>query len=283
MTAALGARYEHNEQFGDFLTYRAAGTARVTASTRLHGSIGTAFREPTFLESYGGGFVTGNPALDAEHAFSVDAGIEQQLGDRLTVGATWFRSSFRDMIDYQYDPSGGPDYFNVAQTRASGLELEARASLGAGFRADAAFTYLDTRVVDPGKGSGATALFAAGAHLLRRPMHVLDAGAGWRGSRAAIDLRALRMGTREDNFYAPGAFSASHVTLPAYTRVDLSGEVTVADGVVTTLRVENLLDARYTDVAGFNFDFAQTDADALQRTGYRAAPRRALVGVRVGF
>jgi vitamin B12 transporter len=284
VTAALGARYEHNEQFGDFLTYRAAGTAQVAAATRLRASIGTAFREPTFLESYGGGFVTGNPALDAEHAFSIDAGIEQQLGEALTIGATYFRNSFRDMIDYQYSPTGGPDYFNVARTRASGLELEARASLAAGVHADAAFTYLDTRVVDPGKGAGATALFVAGAHLLRRPMHTLDAGAGWRGARAAIDLRAQRVGTREDNYFGPApAYSASHVTLPAYTRADLSGEVTVTSGVVATLRVENLTDATYTDVAGFNYDFQQTDDASLKRTGYRAAPRRALVGVRVGF
>jgi vitamin B12 transporter len=284
ITAAVGTRYEHNEQFGDFLTYRVAGTAQVAASTRLRASIGTAFREPTFLESYGGGFVKGNPSLDAEHAFSIDAGVEQQLGEALTLGATYFRNSFRDMIDYKYSPTGGPDYFNVARTRTSGLELEARAALAAGVHVNGAFTYLDTRVVDPGKATGATALFVAGAHLLRRPMHTLDVGAGWRGARAAVDLRALRVGTREDNYYGPAPdYTASHVTLPAYTRADLSGEFTVTPGVVATLRVENLFDARYTDAAGFNYDFRQTDDATLRRTGYRAAPRRTLVGMRVGF
>src|SRR5215217_4682984 len=45
-TVALGGRYEHNEQFGDFWTYRAAASTRLS-STRLRASIGTAFREPT--------------------------------------------------------------------------------------------------------------------------------------------------------------------------------------------------------------------------------------------
>jgi vitamin B12 transporter len=286
-TAALGTRYEHNEQFGDFVTYRVAGTAQVRPSTRVRASLGTAFREPTFLESYGGGFVNGNPALAPEQALSVDVGVEQRFGEHGTVSATYFGNSFRNMIDYQYAPTG-PDYFNLARTRTSGLELEGRVELFAGVHADAAFTYLDTKVVDPGASTAPTALFVPGAHLLRRPMHTLDTGIGYRVARGGLDLRARRVGTREDNYYAPD-FSASHVTLPAYTRADLSGELaltpaSVSRGVATaTLRVENLFDARYTDVAGVNYDFRLTDDASLRQTGYRAAGRRALVGVRLSY
>ncbi|MFL5608431.1 MAG: TonB-dependent receptor plug domain-containing protein [Gemmatimonadaceae bacterium] len=286
-TAAFGARYEHNEQFGDFATYRVAGTAQVSSATHVRASFGTAFREPTFLESYGGGFVNGNPALAPEQAFSVDVGVEQRLGDHGTLGATYFNNSFRNMIDYRYAQTG-PDYFNLARTRTSGLELEGRIELLAGFHADAAFTYLDTKVVDPGASTAPTALFVPGAHLLRRPMHTLDVGVGYRAEQGGLDVRARRVGTREDNYYAPD-FSASHVTLPAYTRVDLSGELALTPAsmrrgrATATLRVENLFDARYTDVAGFNYDFRLTDESSLRQTGYRAAGRRALVGVRLSY
>ena len=287
-TATLGGRYDHNEQFGDFATYRVAGSAQLAPATRLRASLGTAYREPTFLESYGGGFVNGNPALDPEHAVSADVGVEQQLGAHATVSATWFTNSFRDLIDYQYAPSGGADYFNVARTKTAGLELEGRTSLPYGFHADAAFTYLDTKVVDPGTSSATTALFVAGAHLLRRPMHTLDAGIGYRAGRAGLELRARRVGTREDNYFAPD-FSSSHVTLPAYTRADLSGDLALvrASGgrasATATLRIENLFDARYTDVAGFNYDFSRTDDASLRQTGYRAAGRRVLAGLRLGW
>ena len=287
-TAVLGGRYDHNEQFGDFATYRVAGSAQVASGTRFRASLGTAYREPTFLESYGGGFVKGNPALNPEHAVSADLGLEQQLGERTTISATWFTNSFRDLIDYQYAPSGGADYFNVARTRTGGVELEARTSLPLGVHADAAFTYLDTRVVDPGTSSARTALFVAGAHLLRRPMHTLDAGIGYRAGRAGVDLRARRVGTREDNYFAPD-FSASHVTLPAYTRADLSGELALVPAgrgrasATASLRIENLFDARYTDVAGFNYDFRRTDDASLRQTGYRAAGRRVLAGLRLGW
>ncbi|HEV7993664.1 MAG TPA: TonB-dependent receptor [Gemmatimonadaceae bacterium] len=285
-TVALGGRFEHNEQFGDFWTYRAAASAQIAPATRLRASVGTAFREPTFLETDGSGFVIGNHDLDPEHALSVDAGVEQTLGRWGSIAATYFANSFRDMIDYQYSDSK-PNYFNVARTRAAGAELEARVNLPHGLRADAALTHLETRVIDPGTSSAVTATFAPGARLLRRPMHTLDAGVGYRGARHGLELRARRVGSREDVYYAPD-FSANRVTLSPYTRADLSADAQLVPlgarrGVTATLRIENLFDAAYTEAAGFNYDFARTDAASLSQTGYRGAGRRALVGLRVGL
>jgi vitamin B12 transporter len=285
-TVALGGRYEHNEQFGEFWTYRGAASTRVIGGTRLRASVGTAFREPTFLETEGSGFVIGNRSLRPEHALSVDAGIEHAVGPA-TIGATWFANSFRDMIDYKYSPTD-PNYFNVARTRASGLELEGRLELPSGFHADAAFTHLSTRVVDPGTSTEATATFAPGSRLLRRPARTLDAGAGYRARPGAIEVRALRVGAREDVFFPPDFSPAQRVSLAAYTRVDLSGEVRLVPlrqdgGVTLTLRVENLFDRRYTDAAGYNYDFARTDDASIQLTGYRGAARRLLTGLRVSF
>jgi vitamin B12 transporter len=284
-SVTLGGRYEHNERFGDFGTARAAASLAVRDGTRLRGSIGTAFREPTFLENYGCcGFVQGNPDLAPEHGVSVDAGIEQDLTRWATIGAALFSNSFRDLIDYR-SATTGPNYVNVARTRTRGVELEARATLPEGWHGDASFTYLDARVIDPGAAPGATALFVANARLLRRPMHSLDAGVGYRNDTGGLDGRALRVGTREDNYFAPD-FTASHVTLPAYARVDLSGDIALLpraagrEPVSATLRVENLFDAQYTEVAGFNFDGSQGN---LSNTGYRAAPRRVLGGLRFAF
>jgi vitamin B12 transporter len=286
-TVTVGGRYEHNERFGEFFTYRSAASVALREGTRLRGSVGTAFREPTFLENFGGAFVIGNPSLEPEHAVSADVGVEQDVGSWGTVGATWFSNSFRDLIDYRYSPTE-PNYFNLARTRAAGVELEGRAALPRGFLVDAAFTYLETRVVDPGTSLSATATFAPGARLLRRPSHTLDVGAGYRSERGALQLRALRVGPREDNYYAPD-FSVQHVALPAYTRTDLSGELALTPpslgrgGAAATLRIENLFDARYTDVAGFNYDFSRTDDASLRQTGYRAPGRRILVGLRVAY
>ena len=286
-TVAVGGRYEHNEQFGDFFTYRAAGSAQIAASTRLRASLGTAFREPTFLENFGGPFVIGNANLSPEHALSLDAGVEQELAAWGTIGVTLFSNSFRDLIDYKYSTTA-PNYNNLARTKASGAELEGRVRLPAGLHADVALTYLDTRVVDPGTSAAVTATFAPGARLLRRPMHTLDAGIGYRASRGGVDLRAHRVGTREDNYFASDfTVPPKHVTLAPYTRADVSGAFTVLEqshtAVTLTVRAENLFDTRYTDVAGFNYDFARTDEASLARTGYRGAGRRVFTGLRITF
>jgi vitamin B12 transporter len=285
-TLALGGRLEHNEQFGDFLTYRAAASTRLPIGTRLRASVGTAFREPTFLETEGSGFVIGNGELDPEHALSVDVGIEHSFGPA-SVGATWFANSFRDMIDYEYSATE-PNYFNIARTRAAGVELEGRLALPNGLHADAAFTHLRTRVVDPGTSPAATATFAPGSSLLRRPTRTFDVGAGYRANGRALDLRALRVGVREDVYYPPNFGPAQRVSLAPYTRVDLSGEARLVPlrregGLALTLRVENLFDRRYTDAAGYNYDFARTDDASIQQTGYRGAARRLLTGLRVSF
>ena len=284
-TVTAGARLERNDEFGDFATWRGAVSAPLGATTRMHASIGTAFREPTFLENFGGPFVIGNANLVPERSLGIDAGIEQQVGTRGSVAATLFANSFRDLIDYAYSATA-PNYNNIARTRTSGAELEGRVVLPYGLRADAAFTYLSARVVDPGTSSAVTAIFAPGAHLLRRPMHTLDAGVGYAHARGTLDLRVHRVGAREDNYYASD-FSVTHVTLAPYTRADLSGDVTLlrdARGTIAaTVRAENLFDARYTDVAGFNHDFRLTDDASIARTGYRGAGRRTLAGLRVAF
>jgi vitamin B12 transporter len=285
-TLAVGGRYEHNEQFGDFWTYRGAASSQVTAKTRVRASIGTAFREPTFLETEGSGFVLGNHSLAPEHAFSIDAGVEQSFGRWGALGATYFANSFRDMIDYKYSATQ-PNYFNIARTRASGVEVEGHVDLAYGVHADVSLTHLATRVVDPGTGTTATATFAPGARLLRRPMHTLNAGVGYRDARHGVELRALRVGTREDVYYAPD-FSANRVTLAPYTRVDFSADAQLVPlgrrrGVAATFRIENLFDAHYVDAAGYNYDFSSHDPNALSQTGYRGAGRRVLAGLRLSF
>jgi outer membrane receptor protein involved in Fe transport len=191
------------------------------------------------------------------------------------------------MIDYKYSATE-PNYFNVARTRAAGVELEGRLAMPNGLHADASWTRLAARVVDPGTSSAATATFAPGARLLRRPASTLDVGVGARAEGSGVELRALRVGSREDVYYPPDFAPSERVVLAPYVRVDASAEARlvpagVAADVVATLRVENVFDRRYTEAAGFNYDFALTDEASLRQTGYRGAGRRVLAGVRLSF
>jgi len=77
------------------------------------------------------------------------------------------------------------------------------------------------------------------------------------------------------------------VTLAPYTRSDVSALLRLIENaqgsVAATVRAENVFDVHYTDVAGFNYDFSRTDDPSIAATGYRAAGRRILAGLRFMF
>ena len=266
-----GARAEDDERFGTAVTWRAGGVWQPGPDTRLRISAGTGIKEPTFLETYATGFVTGNLDLTPERSTSVEGGIDHDLGGSATLSLTAFRQDYRDLIQYTGAPPapGEPNFFNVARARSRGLEAEATVEADL-VRLRGTYTYLDTEVRDAGFDEGPGATFVEGSALLRRPRHTVAATAFLRVSpRVGVDVSARRVGEREDRDFS--SFPAAAVILPAYTVLDLAANFHVAQGgerpgLTLTVRAENMLGAAYEEVWGF------------------AAPGRALyVGARVSL
>ena len=270
LSFTAGARLDDNEAFGAFATFR-GGVAWHSAGggTRLHAAIGTAFKEPGFLDNYGTGYVTGNPALEPERSRSWDVGVDQQAGP-VSLSATWFDQRFRDLIQYTFAPPTptAPNYYNVAAANAYGLELEARAALTRSLEVTARYTYTHTASSDSGF-DGAT--FAQGRRLIRRPTSAASLDVAWRlGERGSLSAGAQWVGDRDDEDFS--TFPGTRVTLPSYLRVDVAGEwALLARGgggrggrLAATLKVENLFDRRYEQVLHFP-----------------ARPRALLVGLQV--
>jgi len=253
-----GARLERNQEFGAFTTWR-AGAAYHAGAARLHATVGTGFKEPSFFENFATGFVVGNPALKPERSTSWDAGVELVLaGGRATVGATWFSQRFRNLIQYSSAPPtpASPNYYNVAAAKASGLELEARVAPAGALALSAQYTWTNTEAQDSGYDGAA---FAEGQRLLRRPTHAGSVGATARlGAGGSASLTAYYTGNRVDEDFS--SFPAARVVLPAWVRVDLAGVAPLlgrkhgggaGPAVALTLKVENLFDARYQQLLNF--------------------------------
>lgn len=253
-----GARLDDSDRFGRFRTWRAGAALHPFGGTHLRAAAGTAFKEPTFYENFAQGFVRGNPDLAPERSRSWEVGAEQRLfHDHLALQATYFAQRFRDLIQYRGDaPDDEPSYVNLGGARADGLEATAeliaadgRVHLGAGY------TYLDTEVTRQGAGGDAT--FVAGERLVRRPPHSAFLTGSWaRPAGGALSATVTRVGERDDIDYSdPSQYPSPRVTLPAYTRVDLSGELPVSPttagrlGLALTASVENLFDRSYRDIA----------------------------------
>lgn len=253
-----GARLDHSSRFGDIATYRAGAVVRLGSGTRVRATLGTGFKEPTFLENFSTGFVVGNPNLTGERTTSGEVGIEQSfLADRWTASATLFLQRFHDLIDYIGVPlvPNGPNYYNVAAAAANGIETQLTGRPTRSVTASASYTFLHTRVTRSGFDSSAGAQFGAGLPLIRRPAHAARLDLAWAPSaRGSAEVSAGYVGHRDDQDFA--SFPATRVRLPAYTRVDVALRTMVWrgrqwPGLSLTARLQNALNARYEEVLHF--------------------------------
>lgn len=259
VSLSAGVRLDDNQAFGTYDTWRLGAAWDVGPSTRIRGSWGTAFKEPTFTENFSTGFVTGNPDLDPETSESWEAGVERSLaGGAVTVEAAWFHQEFRDLIQFTATPpsEGEPNFFNVAAAEASGLEAGASLRTASPVRADVEWTWVDSRVEDAGFASGPDAAFVEGRPLLRRPAHRVTATLAWAPRDAgSIRVEGSWVDEREDRDFT--VMPADRVVLDDYVRLDLSARWPVLErrdgrpSLVPTVRVDNVLDADYQEV--FNF------------------------------
>jgi vitamin B12 transporter len=243
-----GLRIDHNDPFGDFVTYRAGGSLHVSRALRLRGAVGTGFKEPRFFEQFSDAIgARGNPALEPEQSRSAEIGADVSAG-RLNLGMTLFAQSFRDLIQYTFTPvtSDSVNYTNVGEVSADGLEVEARFAQGA-LSLRAQLTLLDTRVQDAGAGNDP--LYVEGERLIRRPRQTASVAANF-GADLNVGVVLNYVGKREDLYYDE-TFTAQRVELPAYAKIDLNAQTPSVRGLHGMLRIENLFDESYEEIRNF--------------------------------
>ena len=246
LAITAGARLDDNSQFDTHGTYRVGIVLHPRGETRLRGSLGTGFKEPTFFENFARGFVTGNPNLKPERSTSWEAGIDRSLAaGRWTLAATYFDQRFRDLIDFN-----GSTYLNVPGATSRGIELDVNGPVTPAFAVTLRYTFLHTNVTAGGADSSGDALFVPGKPLLRRPAHSLAPEVGTRlGGRIRVILGARWVGEREDLDFSQ-AVGSRRVTLDPYTHVNVTAEYALTR-IQLTVKIENAFDDRSPEIAGF--------------------------------
>ncbi|WP_375565884.1 TonB-dependent receptor plug domain-containing protein [Oceaniradius stylonematis] len=233
-------RHDMNDPFKDATTYSVAGAWAVPGTgTRLHASVGTGVKNPTFFEQFGfvPGSFRGNPDLRPEESLGWDIGIEQSLWDGLVVvDVTWFDQNLENEIQ-----GFGQTVRNLNGTsHRQGVELSATAELFDGFSTTAMYTYTDA--TDPN-----------GMREVRRPMHSASLSAAYTfyQGRAQLFGEVIYNGAMDDLEFI-NATPQTRVTLDDYVLVNIGGSFKVNETVEVYGRVENLLDERYEEVFGYN-------------------------------
>ncbi len=267
----LAARRDDNSDYDAFTTYRAGASLPLDATSRLRASFSTAFNAPAFSQLRPTLYTSGSPDLRPERSRSWEVGVEQTaLDGAVTVTANYFRQRFSDLI--QYVSGGPPNYLgsfaNLTEAESNGYEVEVQTTPVNGLSASASYTMVTPRAtkISPEYAGD----LKVGDALLRRPTHSGTGSIAWsRPNSGSLAVTGTYVGERPDLDFTQ--FPSPTISLPAYTRFDVSGSREVlrsATGkpvLALTFRVDNVLDRKYEDVLHFS-----------------APGRTYLIGARVG-
>lgn len=239
-------RHDFNDAFADATTFSAAAAWAIPGTgTRLHASVGTGVTNPTFFEQFGftPARFAGNPNLKPEESFGWDLGVEQTFFDGvLVVDVTYFNQDLRNEITTEFPaPTFIATPVNLDGTsKRQGIEVSAAAELFDGFTTTATYTYTDSTEPD-------------GDREVRRPMHSasLNAAYTFLDERARVFGELIYNGEMEDLEFI-NATPQTRVVLDDYVVVNIGGSFEISERFEAYGRIENLFDADYEEIFGYN-------------------------------
>jgi len=228
--AAVG--YTDHETAGNAWTWNLEYGYTFAGATLLYALGGTGYRVPDATDRYGYG---GNPDLDPERSFNLEAGIRHRISGAQAVSLSWFRNEIDDLIEWVPDPvdpySGQLE--NVDLARIEGVEAAWEYASGP-WQARVEAIHQDPRNLTTGE------------RLLRRAEDSLTASLTRTLGTVDLGLDVLATGDREDFGYPnPGTLS-SYVLLNLLTRWHATPALTVV------ARLENALNEQYELADTFN-------------------------------
>jgi vitamin B12 transporter len=255
VSLVLGARFVHNQTFGNKAVPRAALTLQVLkgrtilSGTQLRFSYATGIKEPRLDESFARGQgILPSPNLKAEENRALEAGLQQNFfGDKYTLTATYYNNLFRNQIDFAIlDPvTFTGQYQNIDKSIAHGAELELHGRPWSRLSLDAGYNYTSTQILE--QPFAFDPFHEPGQPLLRRPRHSGSLLLTWLGNRWGGNLGGSFVGRRPDSDFL--GFGITHAA--GYARVDVGGWYALNSRMTAYVNVENALDKQYNEVVGY--------------------------------
>jgi outer membrane receptor protein involved in Fe transport len=217
--------------------------------TRIRVGAGTGIKPPTAFEIA----FTDNPSLKPERSRSIDLGVDHAVhGGAVVVDATFFANRYDQLIVAVGSSLQGASRYqtdNIANARARGLELGASWRGPNGLSARAAWTWLDTEVLDVDELPGrAPSPYTVGSSLVRRPKNQGSVDMLWSSARSRVFVTVNGRGPVAD--LEPNLASSIY-TNPGYVTTAAGASLTILPGFEAYGRITNLFDRPYEEVLGY--------------------------------
>ncbi len=230
----MGIRYDDYSDFDGRGTWQAKISRNIWEPSRLHASIGTGYKVPTFNDMYWP--LSGNQNLDPEKSRSFDIGWEQSMANRAWVAdLTYFESEIEDMIAWA--PIGGGSWLwqpsNVNNAIIKGVETSLSFQPISTLNGKIYYTYTDAKDADTGKW------------LARRARNNAGFFISWDYLKNAnINLDLTYTGKRYDN-------ASNTRELDPYELVHIGTSYNITESTQITANINNLFDKYYETAAGY--------------------------------
>jgi len=121
----LGARLDDYSNFGTQVSPSVSAIYKISDDIKLHGLVARSFRAPTFNDLYwpDDGWTKGNPSLRPEKGTTGEIGIDARVCKYLSSGLTYYRSVYKQLINWAADDNGVWSPTNIGSALIDGIEF----------------------------------------------------------------------------------------------------------------------------------------------------------------
>ncbi|RJE79008.1 TonB-dependent siderophore receptor [Paracoccus sp. JM45] len=226
--------------------YGTTSRADISETTARAGLTYKATNELSVYGSYAQSVVPASVGLEPERGEQYELGVKYApLASRATFSAAIYDLTKNNIT--QTDPVTYVES-TIGEVRVRGLDLEAKAELTPNVSLTAAYSYMDSKIIeDDDDSTEGNNLSFVPEHLASLWVHYLFEGEGNRGDQTVgLGLRYI------GSYYYDDANTES---TGAHTLVDASYSYQINDQTKLALNVTNLLDEKYVAYGGFGSDF----------------------------
>lgn len=237
-----GGRYNMHSAYGNNFTYSLNPSYLLNDRLKLFVNISSGFKAPSLTALYSS---YGNPDLKPEETNSYEAGFQTfLLRNKIDLRVTGFKRDMKNVIAYINNR-----YLNFNKQNDKGAEMELAVQPAKGLTVKVFYAYVDGEVTTQVNDKDTTY-----SNLVRRPNHSGGLNIGYQVLRNVFVSTNIRhIGSRNDLYYAPGAWTATNEPLAAYTIWDMYAEYRFSDKGRLFVNANNITNNRkYEEIKGYS-------------------------------
>lgn len=233
----LGGRFNHHSRYGNNSTFTFNPSLKLSKEVRAFGSISSGFKTPSLYQ------LSINPNLAPEKSINYEAGLSY-THKKLDTRLVYFYRRIQNGIDYNYITFS---YFNYIHQTVHGIEWENSLHTNNGWDISANYTFLAGQEFTQNRLTNKDTVTYH--YLLRRPKHSVNLQVGRtlaKGWYASVSAKYV------SSRYDVGGYRKADVLLKSYCILGAYTEYTLNEHVKFFADAQNLTNARFFDVWGFN-------------------------------